>query len=100
MLRQPLEPGQYTSLEFTWRLHDWGLVGSWGTVGDPADNAAMESFWGILKREIRHIWGPWEQQTRSQLRTILFDYIEVFYNRRRHQTSLGHRTPTEAYHAA
>jgi hypothetical protein len=39
--------------------------------------------------KIRHIWGPWEQQTRSQLRTILFDYIEVFYNRRRHQAASG-----------
>ncbi len=91
---------QFTSLEFTWRLHDWGLVGSWGSVGDPADNTAMESFWGTLKREIRHIWGPWDNITRSQLRTILCDYIEVFHNRRRHQANLGHRTPTEAHHAA
>jgi len=91
---------QFTSLEFTWRLADWGLVGSWGSVGDPADNAAMESFWATTKREIRHIWGPWDQITRSQLRTILFDYIEIFYNRRRHQAALGHRTPTETYHAA
>ena len=91
---------QFTSLEFTWRLADWGLAGSWGSVGDPADNAAMEAFWATTKREIRHIWGPWQTRTRSELRTILFTYIEVFYNRSRHQAGLGHRTPAEAYHAA
>jgi len=91
---------QYTSVEFTNRLADWGLDGSYGSVGDAYDNAAMETFWATLKREVRHIWGPWETITRSELRTILFDYIETFYNRRRHQTGLGHRTPAEAYHPA
>ena len=41
---------------------------------------------------------PWEEMTRSQLRTVLFDYIEAFYNRQRHQAGLGHRTPLEVYH--
>lgn len=91
---------QYTSLEFTNRLHDWGLVGSYGSVGDCFDNAAMETFWAALKNEIRHIWGPIDQRTRSEMRTILFDYIETFYNRARHQASLGHRTPAEVYAAA
>lgn len=65
-------------------------------MGDCYDNAGMESTWPAIKKEIRHIWGPWEQLTRSQLRTILFGYIEVFYNRERHQARLGHRTPVEA----
>ncbi|MEQ8839416.1 MAG: IS3 family transposase [Acidimicrobiales bacterium] len=38
--------------------------------------------------------------TRSQLRTVLFDYIETFYNRRRDQARLGHRTPAETYTAS
>lgn len=37
---------------------------------------------------------------RSQLRAILFDYIETFYNRRRHQARLGHRTPAQTYTAS
>lgn len=53
-----------------------------------------------LKTEVRHIWGPIDQLSRSQLRTILFDYIEVFYNRARHQRRLGDRTPAETYAAA
>lgn len=91
---------QYTSIEFTNRLADWGVAASYGSVGDCYDNAAMEAFWATLKKELRHIHGPLEQFTRSQLRTLLFDYIEVFYNRSRHQHSLGHRTPAEAYAAS
>lgn len=91
---------QYTSVEFTNRLADWKLQGSYGSVGDAFDNAAMETFWASVKKEIRHIWGPWETITRSELRTILFDYIEVFYNRQRHQRRLGDRTPAEAYAAS
>jgi transposase InsO family protein len=53
-----------------------------------------------IKRDLLHIHGPFEQFTRSQMRTILFDYIEVFYNRERHQARLGHRTPAEAYAAS
>lgn len=87
---------QYTSLEFTNRLADWDITASYGSVGDCFDNAAMESTWATIKKEIHHIWGPWEEMTRSQLRTILFEYIEVFYNRQRHQARLGHHTPAEA----
>ncbi len=64
------------------------------------DNAAMEVTWATIKREIRHIHGDWTTMTRIQLRTILFDYIETFYNRRRHQARLGHRTPAETYAAS
>ena len=99
VLQRPVESTQYTSIEFTNRLADWGLAGSYGSVGDCFDNAAMEAFWATLKTEIRHIWGPIEKTTRSELRTILFDYIEVFYNRSRHQQALDDRTPAEAYAA-
>lgn len=59
----------------------------------------MESTWATNKKEIRHIYGPWSQMTRSQLRSILFAYIETFYDRQRHQARLGHRTPADAYAA-
>lgn len=55
---------QYTSLEFTNRLTDWNVDASYGSTGDCFDNAAMESTWGTFKKELRHIWGPWEQLTR------------------------------------
>ena len=91
---------QFMSLEFTNRLADWKLQASYGSTGDCFDNAAIESFWGTLKRELRHIHGDLERFSRSELRTILFDHIEVFYNRQRHQAGLGHRTPAEVYAAA
>jgi transposase InsO family protein len=91
---------QYTSLEFTNRLADWNLQASYSSTGDCFDNAAMEATWATIKRELRHIHGPWQLLTRGQLRTILFDYIETFYNRTRHQARLGHRTPAEAYAAS
>lgn len=90
----------YTSLEFTNRLADWNINASYGSTGDAFDNAAMEATWATLKREIRHTHGDWTQLTRSELRTILFDYIETFYNRARHQARLGHRTPAETYAAS
>ena len=99
MLQRPVEPGQYTSLEFTNRLGDWKINASYGSTGDCFDNAAMESTWAAIKRELLHIHGPFEQFTRSQMRTILFDHIEVFYNRQRHQARLGHHTPAQTYAA-
>lgn len=48
-----------------------------------------------IKREIEHIRGSLEFATRAQARAFLFDYIEIFYNRQRHQARLGHLTPTD-----
>ena len=91
---------QYTALEFTNRLEDFGLAASYSRTGNCFDNAAMEAVWATLKREITHIHGGWRNRTRSELRTMLFDYIERFYNRERHQGRLAHRTPAEVYAAS
>ena len=91
---------QYTSLEFSNRLADWNVRPSFGATGVCWDNAAMEATWATLKREIRHIHRDWRTITRSELRTILFDYIETFYSRARHQAGLEHRTPAETYAAS
>jgi len=55
----------------------------------------METVWSTIKREIAWIRGSLVFNTRDQARLYLFDYIEVFYNRQRHQTGLGHLTPVE-----
>ncbi len=60
----------------------------------------METSGATLKREVHDIWGPWETIIRPELRTILFDDIEVFYNRQRHQRRLDDRTLAEAYAAS
>jgi transposase InsO family protein len=49
---------QYTSLEFTNRLGDWYIRASYSSTGDCIINAAMESTWAAIKREVRHVHGP------------------------------------------
>lgn len=65
---------------------------------DCFDNAAMETFWSTLKREIAWIRGSIFFATRAEAKLYLFEFIEVFYNRQRNQTRLGYMTPVE--HAA
>jgi transposase InsO family protein len=72
-----------------------GLQVSFGSTGDCYDNAAMESFWAAIKRDITWIRGSVSFETRHAARLYLFEFIEVFYNRQRHQAALGHRTPAE-----
>jgi putative transposase len=81
VLLLPLEPGQYTSLDFTNHLRELGLVPSYGSTGDCYDNAAMETFWATLKRELSWIHGPLIYMSRSRLRSVLFDYIEILQPR-------------------
>ncbi|MDP2948445.1 MAG: IS3 family transposase, partial [Chloroflexota bacterium] len=83
---------QYTSVAFTERLEAAGLKGSMGTVGDALDNAAAESFFATLQSELldRGYW-----PTRRALTTVLFDFIEGFYNRKRRHSALGQLSPEE-----
>jgi putative transposase len=92
VLQRPLEPEQYTSLAFGRRLQQAGLVASMGTVGDALDNAVAESFFATLECELldRYDW-----PTRQALRTAVFDFIEVFYNRRRRHSTLDYLSPAD-----
>ena len=83
---------QYTSLAFTKRLEQTGLVGSMGSVGDALDNALVESFYATLQTELLDR-SPWP--TRQRLATEIFSYIEVFYNRERRHSALDYLTPDE-----
>lgn len=83
---------QYTSFRFGYRLHQAGILGSMGTAGDAYDNALSESFWASLQTELldRYTW-----RTRAELRSAVFQYIEVFYNRQRLHSALGYLSPLE-----
>jgi len=83
---------QYTSLAFSNRLRETGIIGSMGTVGDALDNAVAESFYATLQTELldRYSW-----PTRSKLRSAIFEYIEAFYNRKRLHSSLRYFSPME-----
>jgi transposase InsO family protein len=83
---------QYGSLLVGRTLRDAGIIPSMGRVGDPWDNALMESAIGTLKTELvrRHIF-----HTRDQARLAVFDYIEAFYNPIRAHSALGYLSPDE-----
>lgn len=90
---------QYTSVAFGRRLAESGLLPSMSRAGNCWDNAVAESFFATLKRELvdrpdRQAW-----PTRATARQALFDFIEVFYNRRRRHSSLRYLSPA-AYEAA
>ncbi len=82
----------YTSWAFGRRLRDAGILGSMGSVGDALDNAMAERFFGTLQLELldRRRW-----QTRAELASAIFEYIEAFYNPRRRHSSIGNLSPVE-----
>jgi transposase InsO family protein len=68
------------------------MVGSMGQVGSAGDNAAMESFFALLQKNVlnRKRW-----ETREELRIAIVTWIERTYHRRRRQEALGRLTPVE-----
>jgi Integrase core domain len=64
-------------------------------VGKIQDNAVAESFFATLECELLDRY-PWP--TRPGLRTAIFDFIEVFYNRQRRHSTLDYRTPADYEH--
>jgi putative transposase len=83
---------QFRSHAFVRALRAAGLQGSMGRVGACADNAAMESFFSLLQKNVlnRRRW-----TTRDQLRLAIVIWIERTYHRRRRQDALGRLTPIE-----
>ena len=69
-----------------------GIITSMSRTGNCWDNACVESFFGTLKRELvyhRHY------ATREDAKQDIFEYIEVFYNRKRRHSTLGYDSPAE-----
>ena len=83
---------QFTSWAFTRRALDSGLVPSMGSIGDCFENAVIESFWARMQVELldRQRWS-----TRVELANAIFEYLEIFHNRKRRHSALGMRTPVE-----
>ena len=83
---------QYTSREFTGLLAAHEMIQSLSRPRQCWDNAVAESFFASLKLELidRRSWA-----TRTQVRLAVFDYFEVFFNRRRLHSSLNYMTPAE-----
>jgi transposase InsO family protein len=83
---------QFRSRKFVRALNRHHMVGSMGRVGAAGDNAAMESFFALLQKNVlnRRSWA-----TREELRIAIVTWIERTYHRRRRQAALGRLTPIE-----
>jgi putative transposase len=81
---------QYTSQVFQDRCRVAGIRSSMGSVGDCYDNALAESFFANLECELL---SRSSLRTHAEARAAIFDYIEVFYNRRRRHSALGYLSP-------
>jgi putative transposase len=85
--------GQFRSRAFRSVLRANGLTGSMGRVASAGDNAAMESFYALLQKNVLNRRSRW--RTRAELRYEIVFWIEHTYNRRRRQRGLGRLTPVE-----
>jgi len=98
--RQP-EPGllhhsdrgnTYTSAQYRALLEEHGMIVSMSRVGNCHDNAVAESFFANLKNELTY---HLDFKSRQEARSAIFDYIELFYNRKRPHQTLNFQTPVE-----
>lgn len=81
---------QYLSYEYQQLLAAHGMLSSMSRKGNCWDNAVAESFFATLKLELayRSHW-----RSRTQARSEVFEYIELFYNRQRRHSALGYLSP-------
>jgi transposase InsO family protein len=83
---------QYTSEDFRDELLKHGIDCSMSARGNCYDNAVVESFFGLMKREwVNRV----RYRTREEARADVFEYIECFYNRKRRHGYLGNISPAE-----
>ena len=83
---------QYASQEFRDELAKYDCIQSMSRKGDCFDNAVAESFFGALKSELvyNHTF-----KTRKEAEMSIFEYVEIFFNKKRLHSTLGYLTPEE-----
>lgn len=81
---------QYASKDYRQMLIDQGIQVSMSRRGDCYDNAMIESFWHTLKNELVY---RTNFKTHQEAKDAIFEYIEVFYNRKRRHSSIGYQSP-------
>ena len=83
---------QYASHAFQAKLAEYGMICSMSRKGDCWDNAPTESWFGSFKNE--RVYGE-RFETRDEMKAMAFEYIEVFYNRKRMHSTLGYKSPMQ-----
>ena len=85
---------RYCALDYQEPAEEHGFISSMSRKGNCRDNAPMESFRGKLKQE----WLNGQHfRTREEARSAVFEYIWIFYNRKRIHEANGYLTPEEYY---
>lgn len=85
---------QYTSNDYESLLKTLNIKHSYSKKGYPYDNASMESFNAILKKEEVNVNN---YETFEQARLAIFEFIESWYNNKRIHSTLGYITPNQKY---
>ena len=83
---------QYASHAFQDKLKEYGMVCSMSRKGNCWDNAPTESWFNSFKNEWVH---GIRYATHAKMKATSFEYIEVFYNRKRQHSTLGYRSPIQ-----
>ncbi len=83
---------QYASLEYQERLKAYRMKGSMSRKGNCYDNACIESFHSVLKKELVYLE---KFKTRKEAKKRIFEYIACFYNGKRIHSSIGYFTPNQ-----
>ncbi|KIL34451.1 transposase [Gordoniibacillus kamchatkensis] len=83
---------QYASLDYQARLQKYGLKSSMSRKGNCYDNACIESFHSVLKKELIYLE---KYKTRAQAKKSIFEYITCFYNGKRIHSAIGYFTPNQ-----
>ena len=81
-----------TSEEFEKYLQAQGMLHSFSRKGNPYDNACIESFHSVLKKEEVYTTTYY---TFEEAKSALFEYIKSFYNRKRRHSALDYKTPQQ-----
>jgi len=82
----------YTASAYRKRLKKYGISCSMSRAGNCWDNSVAESFFATLKKELIY---RKKLTTRKLTKSIVFEYIEVFYNRTRRHSLLGYKSPVD-----
>lgn len=83
---------QYTSQAFENYLSVNGIIHSFSRKGNPYDNACIESFHSVLKKEEIYLH---TYQDSKEARRAIFEYIESWYNRKRIHSAIDYMTPQQ-----
>jgi transposase InsO family protein len=83
---------QYAASEYIDELKKYGFLISMARIGNPYENAMMESFFKTLKNEEVYLW---EYETYQDVVTRLPYFLEQVYNRKRLHSGIGYRSPED-----